>query len=47
MQGPDERVAMIVELARRGSSASRVVDVMVGEDGSGERLEGFTRRPTA
>ncbi|NIJ30226.1 hypothetical protein FHT00_002189 [Sphingomonas insulae] len=24
-----------------------MVDVMVGEDGSGERLEGFTRRPTA
>ena len=47
VQGPGEMVATMIEHARRGSPASRVADVMVGEDASGDRLEGFSKRPTA
>ena len=40
-------VDRLVPLARQGSPASRVADVEVSDDASGEPLSGFTQRPTA
>ena len=44
--GPPESVAAMVERAREGSFASRVADVEVADDPSGEPLEGFVKRAT-
>ena len=46
VQGPSEMVDAIIERARRGSPASRVAGVAVGDDAPDERLEGFATRPT-
>lgn len=46
VQGAPEMVAALVAQARQGSPASRVTDVVVDEEVSGETLEGFVKRPT-
>ena len=46
VQGPAEMVDAIVARAREGSPASRVADVRVGDDASGDVLAGFEKRPT-
>ena len=45
--GRREMVEALIERAREGSPASRVTDVAVSEDASGEVLDGFEKRPTA
>lgn len=47
VRGAPELVETMVAHARRGSPASRVADVAVDEDASGEVLDGFSKRPTA
>ncbi|MDO6415953.1 acylphosphatase [Sphingomonas sp. BIUV-7] len=47
VQGPTEMVEAIVAKAREGSPASRVADVVVGDDPPPhETLQGFEKRPT-
>ena len=46
VQGQSEMVEAIIERARRGPPASRVADVVISDDATGERLEGFATRPT-
>ncbi len=47
VQGSAEMVEAIVPKARRGSSASRVADVVVSDDAPAETFDGFVKRPTA
>ncbi|HVI98127.1 MAG TPA: acylphosphatase [Sphingomonas sp.] len=46
VQGAPEMVEAIVARARQGSPASRVDDVAVRDDGSGDVLVGFEKRAT-
>ncbi len=45
--GAPEMVEAMIARARQGSPASRVDDVTVSEDVSGERFDGFEKRATA
>jgi len=45
--GASEMVEAMIARVRQGSPASRVDDVAVSEDASGERLDGFEKRATA
>ncbi|WP_019515208.1 acylphosphatase [Sphingomonas sp. Mn802worker] len=45
--GAPEMVEAMIARARQGSPASRVADVAVSHDTSGERLDGFEKRATA
>jgi len=44
--GAPETVAAMIDHVRQGSPASRVDDVLVSDDVSGEALDGFEKRPT-
>lgn len=46
VQGPADRVEAIVALARWGSPAARVADVVMMDDVSGPVASGFEQRPT-
>lgn len=45
--GAPEMVEAMIARARQGSPASRVDDIAVSEDVSGERFDGFEKRATA
>jgi acylphosphatase len=47
LQGEAERVAALVDWARRGPPAARVDDVRIEPAEPSERHAGFERRPTA
>ena len=44
--GAPETVSAMIDRVRQGSPASRVDDVSVSDDASGEALHGFEKRPT-
>jgi acylphosphatase len=46
VEGAAERIEEAIERARKGSPSSRVDDVQVNNDTSGERLDGFVTRRT-
>lgn len=46
LQGAPEMVDALVDLAREGSPASRVENVLVSDDAPAETLTGFEQRPS-